>query len=152
MRTTPFDLVWGQSVYAKVIAYNMYGDSDISDAGNGAVIFTFADAPLDLAEDPSKRTASSITVTWSEGANNGGSTVTDYRVSYDKALGVFEELAAGVVANTYTATGLTYGLTYKFRVEAKNAFGYSEPSVPVAILCATHPEAPNAPTTTVVND
>jgi titin len=145
-------LVWGQSVYAKLVAYNLYGDSETSDAGLGAVIFTFADAPLDLVEDSSKRTASSITVQWSEGANNGGSIVTDYRVSYDKALGVFEVLAAGVISNTYTTTGLTYGLTYKFRVEAKNAFGYSEPSLTVAILCASHPEAPNAPSTSVVND
>jgi hypothetical protein len=41
-----FTLEWGASIYAKVLAYNVYGDSLISLEGNGAVIVTIPDAPL----------------------------------------------------------------------------------------------------------
>ncbi len=33
----PYSLVKGESIYAKIIAYNVYGDSPISSAGNGAL-------------------------------------------------------------------------------------------------------------------
>ncbi len=44
----PFSLTWGSSVVAKVVAYNIYGDSLTSESGSGAVIITYADAPLNL--------------------------------------------------------------------------------------------------------
>lgn len=47
----PYSLPWGSSVYAKVIAINIYGDSTESLAGNGAVIVTTPDAPINVAED-----------------------------------------------------------------------------------------------------
>lgn len=37
-KAAPYELPWGASVWAKVIAINVYGDSDLSDRGNGAVI------------------------------------------------------------------------------------------------------------------
>jgi hypothetical protein len=151
LKDAPYSLDWGTSIFAKVVAYNIYGDSEISEAGNGAIIITYADAPLDLIETISARTSSSITFTWSEGLLNGGSTVTDYRVSYENS-GVYEILASNLVLKTYTAVGLNYGETYKFKVEAQNGFGYSDYSVEAAILCATHPEKPDAPITTVIND
>jgi hypothetical protein len=50
LRTAPFSLPWGSSIYAKIIATNVYGDSLISQAGNGGVIMTYPDAPISLAE------------------------------------------------------------------------------------------------------
>jgi len=44
-------LPWGSSIYAKVIAINYYGASVESDAGNGAIILTYPDAPVSVAED-----------------------------------------------------------------------------------------------------
>lgn len=49
LRASPFFLNWGQSVYAKVIAGNIVGDSDYSAVGNGAVILTVPDKPINLA-------------------------------------------------------------------------------------------------------
>lgn len=46
----PFSLPWGSSIIASLSAYNSYGDSDISQTGNGAVITTFPDAPYDLED------------------------------------------------------------------------------------------------------
>lgn len=127
----------------------MYGDSDISPKGNGAVIITSPDTPINLAETEAMRTPSSITLSWTEGLTNGGSAVIDYRVNYDQATGDYVQLADSIVANTYTATGLTFGLVYTFRIEARNEFGYSELSQEIAILCAAVPEAPAVPSTTV---
>jgi hypothetical protein len=78
--------------------------------------------------------------------------VFDYRVSFDNAVGVYSVLADSILITTYTATGLTYAQTYKFKVEAQNAYGYSAYSDVVAILCATYPEQPTAPTTTILLD
>jgi hypothetical protein len=58
-------------------------------------------------------------------------------------------LASNVVSTSYTATGLTFGQTYNFKVEARNGFGYSIPSSPKAILCASAPEKPATPSTSV---
>lgn len=51
--------------------------------GNGAVILTYPDAPINLIEVVANRTPTSITIEWVEGAANGGTTVLDYRVTYD---------------------------------------------------------------------
>ena len=82
-RSSPFDLPWGSSIWAKVIAYNAYGDSAESLLGNGAVILTMPDAPTDLAEVYSERDATSLGLSWNEGSANGGASVIDYQVSYD---------------------------------------------------------------------
>jgi hypothetical protein len=57
-------LSWGSSIYAKVIAYNYYGYSNESQLGNGAVILTYPDAPINIGEITSARSASSITFDW----------------------------------------------------------------------------------------
>ena len=79
----PFSLDWGSSVWAKVVAYNAYGDSQESDIGNGATIFTMPDPPIQLQEVVAERSASSISISWAEGFNNGGADILDYRVNYD---------------------------------------------------------------------
>ena len=43
LRASPFSLAWGTSVYAKVVAKNLYGSSLVSSVGNGAVITTTPD-------------------------------------------------------------------------------------------------------------
>ncbi len=67
LRAAPFELPWGSSVYAKVIATNIFGNSMPSEAGFGAVIITKPDKPVDIKEKLSMRTASSITIVWSDG-------------------------------------------------------------------------------------
>jgi hypothetical protein len=108
---------------------------------------------MDLVETVSARTATSITFSWTEGENNGGSPVTDYRVSrYFVEVSDFVVLATGITVQNYLSTGLTAGVAYKFKVEAQNEFGYSEMSEEVEILCATHPEKPLPPTATIIDD
>ena len=152
LRGAPFNLPWGSSVHAKVVAFNIYGDSEESDSGNGAVIITYADAPYGLTETVASRAADSITFSWTEGAANGGSAVTGYKISSDLATGgTFSVIDTGITETFYTSTGLTAGQTYIFKIEAENEFGFSSFSEQVAILCATIPSKIATPSTTVVN-
>jgi hypothetical protein len=81
----PFNKNIGTSIYAKVVAYNIVGQSIASSVGNGAVMFisTVPDAPVNLARDEATTTTTAIGITWSNGAYNGGLPVIDYRLSYD---------------------------------------------------------------------
>jgi len=83
LRGTPFDHPWGASIYAKIVAYNVYGYSDESSVGNGAIILTAPDAPLNVAEVVSMRAATSITFNWIAGPANGGAPVIDYAIISD---------------------------------------------------------------------
>jgi hypothetical protein len=54
-----------------------------------------------------------------------------------------------VQSTSYIVTGLTAGTTYKFKVQARNQYGYSDYSVEVVILAAQAPSVPNAPYTAI---
>lgn len=74
----PYHLPWGSSIYAKVIATNIVGDSLQSAAGNGAIILTFPDPPVDLSNVSTVTANTQIGLSWNEGPANGGSSVIDY--------------------------------------------------------------------------
>jgi hypothetical protein len=44
-------LIWGASIYSKVRAINLVGESEFSLEGNGAVILTTPNAPQTLANN-----------------------------------------------------------------------------------------------------
>ena len=81
----PLNLGIGASVFAKVIAYNVIGNSIQSLAGNGAIVkFTvLPDAPLNLARNNLLTSPTQITLTWQAGPSNGGYPVLDYSVFSD---------------------------------------------------------------------
>jgi hypothetical protein len=74
----PYNLEWGSSIYARLTATNIKGDSLESIEGNGAVIIRIPDAPINLANIPSITTGSQIGLSWDEGVNNGGTQVLDF--------------------------------------------------------------------------
>ena len=57
-----FLLTWGSSVYAKVVAYNNYGDSGESEIGNGAIILTNPDPPINVEEVIAMRAPGTVTL------------------------------------------------------------------------------------------
>ena len=81
MESAPYNLVLGESVYVEIISTNYYGDSIHSIAGNGAVITTTPDAPINLDENTSLRTKSTIGLTWNKADFIGGAEIIDYQVS-----------------------------------------------------------------------
>lgn len=130
----------------------MNGYSTFSNSGNGAIIITTPDAPINLAEDYSQRTKSSLGITWEEAPFNGGAVIIDYRVSIAEQGGEFIVLASGLTDATYTATGLAFSTTYEFKVESRNSYSYSDLSEAYALYCAFIAEPPLFTTTSNLND
>ena len=65
LRSSPYSLVRGESINAKIISTNFYGDSVVySDVGNGAVMQLVPDAPI-LNADQAISTDTVIRLTWS---------------------------------------------------------------------------------------
>jgi hypothetical protein len=73
--------VYGSGIYAAIVATNSFGSSVMSLDGNGGMLITLPDAPIHLAESIALRDATSISLTWDEGINSGGSPVIDYQIS-----------------------------------------------------------------------
>jgi hypothetical protein len=83
LRAAPYNLVFGDSVFARVTAINYYGESIESDFGNGAIILLVPDAPINLQDVPAVTTAYVIGLQWIDGMSTGGATIIDYRITYD---------------------------------------------------------------------
>ena len=152
LKVAPFDLPWGEHVFAKVLATNIYGSSELSLEGNGAMITTNPDPPINIAEDYSLRDPTTLGITWSPAAFTGGDVIIDYRINIAEQGGAFSVLASGLLTPDYTATGLTSGTTYEFKVESRNSYGYSDYSEVLTLLAAFKPGQPAAPTTTTINN
>ena len=127
------------------------GSSGTSSAGNGAVITvsTVPSAPIGLTKDTANTFAGQIAFSWSDGASNGGQPIDYYQVQTDQSTGVWIVLASQVSLKKYTATGLIAGNTYRFVVQSHNAIGFSTISSEIAIIAATLPTTPAAPTTAI---
>jgi hypothetical protein len=61
-------------------------------------------------------------------------------------------VAAAVYTQEFTISGLLAGKTYRFKIQAHNAIGFSADSLPLAIIAATIPDVPASPTTAVSGD
>jgi hypothetical protein len=134
-----YQLPWGSEVKAKVSAFNSFGGSEFSEVGGGAFIYTNPDAPVGLAEVIANRTPTSISIVWTAGPANGGTEVLDYRLSFDQGSDDFLVLEEVVNSLTFTATSLQAGTIYKFKLEARNIYGYSAFSETLEVLCAAAP-------------
>jgi hypothetical protein len=134
--TTPYNLEWGSSIFAKVYATNVKGDSVESIEGNGAIIIRVPDVPVNLANVPSITSGSTVGLTWEDGANNGGSEVIDYMIAiaYDDVA--YSTLDSGVAQKSFSVIDLTAGTIYRFKVSSRNGFGYSDYGEEVSILAA----------------
>ena len=94
LTSAPYSLSLTTSVQAKVLATNVKGSSIDSTAGSGATIIFTPDAPINLVENTSDRSSTTLGLTWSEGNENGGSAIIDYRISYTEFGGSFSVLAS----------------------------------------------------------
>lgn len=109
------------------------------------------DAPTSLSNVEATTDADTVGLSWTAPSFDGGSAVIDYRLWSDNASSgvTFTEVAANIAATTYTVNSLTQGQTYQFKVEARNAYGYSSTfSNTLSVLTAQVPAQPVAPTTT----
>jgi hypothetical protein len=82
LESSPFNLVDGDSVYARIVCQNVIGMSLASDVENGAIIPSVPSAVSNFV--CSGRTANTITLTWAEPINTGGAALTCYQIQYQK--------------------------------------------------------------------
>jgi hypothetical protein len=123
----------------------------VSEVGGGAIVELAPDAPINLANIISITLDDRIGLSWEDGASNGGTSIIDYQVWYDDGLGTgtYIELVSALTEREYTTTGLYSGLTYSFKVRARNSVGYGVLSDSFEILAAQVPDMINAPTTEI---
>lgn len=90
-----------------------------------------------------------ITLDWDAPLSDGGSAITGYSVYWNQ--GTLAEASApltntGALITFYTATGLTRGTSYKFKVLAQNVVNFGQPTSTITIIAA---QAPGTPTNIV---
>jgi SdrD B-like protein/fibronectin type III domain protein len=131
----------GQSYRFRVAARNALGWGTVS-AVTAIPRATIPSASRSLTALPGSR---QVVLSWNLPSSNGGLRITDYVVQRSWNGGqTWVSLSDGVSTNrSYTATGLTNGATYHFRVAARNAVGWG----PVSNVAAATPRAlvPAAP-------
>lgn len=139
LRADPFEIPWGSSIQARVYSVNVVGISAYSEIGNGAIILSIPSEPRSLENDAQVSSKSEIKFTWIEPIETGGTPVIDYRVYFDQGdpnAANLMILESNVLLTEFTATSLTMGVTYRFKVSARNLVGYSSLSDAVSILAA----------------
>lgn len=70
-------------------------------------------------------------------------------MAYGVQSGTYSSTIQGILDTSYTVTGLSTGVTYKFKVLARNSYDVSIYSNEVVELAAQKPNKPLAPLTTI---
>jgi hypothetical protein len=84
--------------------------------GNGAIIIVVPSAPVNL-QKLDTTSATQISLDWDKGHTNGGSSVIDFRVSYDQAADDWIILEDNILTQDYsTSLALDEGAIYKFKL------------------------------------
>lgn len=83
MYVSPFNLILGDHIFAKIVAINSYGNSLPSVPGDGAAVVMLPDAPIGLANNPALTNANQIGITWQTGFSDGGVPILGYLVWQD---------------------------------------------------------------------
>ncbi|MCF6277055.1 MAG: fibronectin type III domain-containing protein [Candidatus Magasanikbacteria bacterium] len=117
---------------------------------DSSVPTTVPDAPTSLTATSS---STEMVLSWTAPVNNGGVSITDYKVEYKLASEptTWSTFADGTsTTTTTTVTGLTNGLSYDFRVSATNTNGTSNASsISSATPISSTPTVPTANTITI---
>lgn len=103
------------------------------------------DKPVGLSSSAVGST--SVKLSWSAPRNDGGSSITNYRVrrwAGTSTSGSYVNTDTGT-ARSLTVTGLSEGGTYTFAVFAQNRVGWSERSATIRVDLPGRPSAPGEP-------
>ena len=152
LQALPFNLLEQDSVFARITAFNDIGSSTASSEGNGGAVPIDADppeAPSSFSRNDAQTTKTQVAFSWSPPASDGGSEILDYSIEMDDDNDdVYVEVATGVTLTSYIKTGLSSGVSYRFRVRARNLKDLGTYSAPFTIVAATVPSQPSPPVTT----
>jgi titin len=106
-------------------------DFDDVYVGTPAVTATVPGAPTGVVGIPGD---SSVALSWTAPASNGGSPITGYRITPYIGANAQTPILTGSTNTMYNVTGLTNGTAYTFRVAAINAVGTGADSTPSAAV------------------
>ena len=141
------------SIYKfKVESRNAFGYSTTYSNEVSIRAASISEIPINLANNVAITASGVVGLTWSAGASSGGSPVIDYRISYRAGSDAYTILANAVTTTAYTASSLVANTIYTFKIEARNAVGYSDFSSEVSVRAAARPSTPTAPTTSVITN
>lgn len=102
-------------------ATDSYGYVFSGTLGGGAQYTESPTNPYGLSATPNATTPGAIDLEWSTPVDNGGDSITGYRIEYADNASFTGATAKNVgVTNSDTVTGLTPGVLYYFRIAAKN--------------------------------
>ncbi len=132
-------LAVGAKYYFEVTAVNPAGEGAPSNLASATTTGP-PGAPVGLVAEGGN---AQVSLAWAPPTSNGGSPVTGYNVYLSTAPGSKGTDLATVTTPSYTATGLTNGTKYYFRVTALNALGEGPASAQVSVTPAVMP--PPAP-------
>ncbi len=147
LSATATGLTNGTHYYFRIVAHNATGFSPSSTIVN-AVPHTAPTAPRSPAATPGN---ASVKLTWLAPSSNGGAPIDKYYVQRSLVAGAPWTTVTTTTALSATATGLTNGTHYYFRIVAHNATGFSPSSTIVNAVPRTVPTAPRSPAVTPGN-
>jgi len=134
-------LTSGQTYNFSVSAYNWFGLGPVSSTSNCVVVATIPCAPTGISA--SVASVSSIKISYSAPANNGGATITRYVAT--SSPGGFTGTLSQSGSGTITVSGLSSNTVYSFTVKATNIIGNSSPSastnMSIVVGSQTYPSA-----------
>jgi len=132
----------GTAYTFKVSAINAAGTGSASTASSAVTPQSEPSAPLNLSATSSNQT---VVLNWNAPSSTGGSAITDYVAEYS-TNGSSGWVAFGTVSTvrSETATGLTNGTLYYFRVSAVNSIGTGLATSNVTATPSTTASAPTS--------
>jgi hypothetical protein len=157
LRDSPYSLSLGDSVQAKVRAYNERGWSSYSSSGSGATVQTIP-GTMSAPTRGSATSETQIEVSWTaltSSTQTGGATILSYNLQWDAGTNqaTWYNLIGSTTASTVTTltvtSQVTAATTYNFRVRAKNIHGWGSYSSTTAIKAARKPYQMSTPTTSI---
>jgi hypothetical protein len=99
--SAPFNLAQGDTVYAKLIAVNEWGDSVDSITGSGSVIWSVPDQPTSLVNNNGVTGSTNIGLEWSDPVNTGGTDIIDSEIYYHDGDSVWVLLVDSISGTSF---------------------------------------------------
>jgi titin len=115
----------GETYHYQVLAMNAVGDGILSNLVS-TNISTTSEIPVLNAVGGNK----TVTLSWEAPISNG-SNITAYKIERSGNGSNWAILSDTIASNTFTDSNLVNGSKYEYRLSAKNATGWSLPSIPV---------------------
>ena len=135
----------------QVRATNSAGSSSASAAGEGTTNAGAPDAPAAPTVSPVSGIPTSLRITWTAPANNGGATITGYSVRYKKQSETnYGQWSTAVTGLTIQLAGLEANTLYQVQVRATNSAGSSSASAAGEGTTGASTTVPGPPTITQV--